>query len=174
MKLKHLAAALLLSAFFGILSAGGAFAAQRPVSSTELIENAAKFDGTSIVFEGEAVGDILYRGDNAWVNLMDANNSAMGVFLPAATAKKISFLGRYGVRGDTLRVSGIFHRACAEHGGDMDIHADNMQITEQGKRTPPTFPTSYPWLAVGAALTAAVLCTLAVRRLKLYNTSQRK
>jgi len=101
------------------------------VSSTEMIESASALDGTSVLYSGEVVGDVLYRGNYAWINVSDGSN-AIGVWVPAAEAKKIESTGRYRFTGDTVSVSGTFHRACTDHGGDMDIHADTVLVTEKG------------------------------------------
>lgn len=101
------------------------------VSSTELIEKAADWNGKTVHYCGEAVGDILYRGDYAWVNLSDGVNT-ISCFIPASEANKITLLGRYGAVGDTVELTGTFHRDCAEHGGDLDIHADALSVTVRG------------------------------------------
>lgn len=106
-------------------------AAAHTVSSTELIENAAKYDGQRVTYCGEAVGDILRRGSHAWVNLSDGANS-IGVYLPYSQVRKIQHLGKYRVTGDTVILTGTFHRACAEHGGDLDIHASDIRIVKPG------------------------------------------
>ncbi|MPM05964.1 hypothetical protein SDC9_52259 [bioreactor metagenome] len=102
------------------------------VSSTELIEEAAGWNGKTVRYCGEAVGDILYRGDYAWINLSDGANT-ISCFVPASEAKKITLLGRYGTVGDTVELTGTFHRDCPEHGGDLDIHADVLSVTARGR-----------------------------------------
>ena len=142
-------------------------AADKTVGTAELIDRAAAYDGQTISFEGEAVGDLLPRGDSVWVNVSDGSNSALGVFVPAAEAQKIHTLGRYGVTGDRLRITGVFHRACAAHGGDMDLHAVTLEVLPPGRAALPPLPRWLPPLAAISCLSAAVLCTaaaLAVRR----------
>ncbi|MEG1809562.1 MAG: hypothetical protein RR244_06910 [Oscillospiraceae bacterium] len=129
------------------------------VSSTELIENAKEYDGRTVTFCGEAVGDILPRGENAWVCVCDGNNSATGVYVRAELAKEIEHLGKYGVTGDSVRVVGVFNRACSEHGGDFDIHASSFEIIKSGQETPIVFS---PLLAVAAACAFAVAVALIV------------
>ncbi len=101
------------------------------VSSKELLENPGEYDGEEITFEGEAIGDIMVRGEFAWVNVRD-EHGAIGVFCPLELAEKIGYRGSYGFKGDTLSVRGEFHRACAEHGGDSDIHAEKILIVQEG------------------------------------------
>ena len=101
------------------------------VGSNDLIDRAKDYDGQTVVYEGEVVGDILYRGDYAWLAVSDGANT-IGCYVIKAQAEQLSFVGGYGKRGDTVRVQGVFHRACAEHGGDLDIHADTVSIITVG------------------------------------------
>ena len=48
-------------------------------------------------------------------------------------AKEIYFTGSYKTQGDKVEVAGIFHRACLEHGGDLDIHAQSLRKLENGR-----------------------------------------
>ena len=45
----------------------------------------------------------------------------------------ISFAGGYKYRGDWLQVRGVFNRACRQHGGDMDIHAQDIIKIRSGR-----------------------------------------
>jgi hypothetical protein len=103
----------------------------QPVSSTELINNARDLDGKTIAYEGEVIGDIMIRGGHAWVNLNDGNN-AIGIWIDKASAQEIKYCGNYKFKGDWLEVAGIFHRACLEHGGDLDIHAQYLRKIKSG------------------------------------------
>lgn len=167
---------LTLTIFAASFSALPAFAEERnpdaPVSLAELIDNARQYDNTVIQFQGEAIGDILYRGSDAWVNISDANNSAIGVYMSAEMAGEISVLGRYGTQGDTLLITGTFHRACSDHGGDMDIHADQVKILNRGKAVAPEIPNWLPYLAGGSAVCAILLCAFAFCRIRHYNTDK--
>jgi len=102
------------------------------LSSSELIQNAQKYDGKLITYSGEVIGDVMLRGEFAWVNINDGQN-ALGVWTRAALAEEIKFTGNYKSRGDRLEVTGIFHRACLEHGGDLDIHAQSLRKVEKGR-----------------------------------------
>jgi len=103
----------------------------KPIDSNTLINNAFKYDGKVVEFQGEAIGEIMKRGDFAWVNVHDGQN-AIGIFMRYEDAKKIKYLGRYRVKGDIVYVKGIFNRACKEHGGDLDIHAKQVEIVKRG------------------------------------------
>jgi len=131
---------LLLSAGSCPLSAAYA----QPVSSTELINSAKLYDGKTVVYAGEVIGDIMARGtpsasgitaargSYAWVNLNDGQN-AIGIWMPEALTKDIRLTGSYKSRGDWIEVTGVFHRACADHGGDLDIHALAIRKIQSGK-----------------------------------------
>ena len=139
------------------------------VSLSELIDEAKDYDGHVINFRGEAIGNILYRGSYAWVNVSDADNSAIGIWMSADDARKISFLGHYGMRGDTLFVTGTFNRACPDHGGDPDIHADTVTIINSGSKTDISLPSYLPYLTVISAVCAVILCAFAFSRIRHYN-----
>jgi hypothetical protein len=102
------------------------------ITSEELINNAVVYDGKEVVYEGEVVGDIMYRQDYAWANLNDGRN-AIGIWLNKNLAAAIVYKGNYKVHGDWLQIKGVFHRACSEHGGDLDIHAQVVRKTSAGR-----------------------------------------
>lgn len=108
-----------------------AFAGGMETTSSDLIDNAEEYDGQDVIYIGEVIGDILYRGDYVWINVSDGSN-AIGIWADADDIKQIGFVGRYTVHGDTIRITGVFNRACAEHGGDFDIHASKIEIVEKG------------------------------------------
>ncbi len=126
-----------------------AFESPNDPSSAELVEQPKKYDGTEITFEGEAIGERMVRGADAWIHLNDdaymyknveegaplgGYNSGMPVWLPADLAEKISTFGTYKHEGDIVKVTGVFNAACAQHGGDMDIHATALETSVPGPR----------------------------------------
>lgn len=139
-------------------------------SSTGLVEEPKKYDGTEVTFTGEAIGEAMVRGDYAWLHLNDdayylknveegaglgGYNTGMPVWLPAAEAHKATVFGNYKHEGDVVTVKGTFHAACAEHGGDMDIHATSLAVEIPGRLA--ADPVK-PWklvLAAGLAFLAA-------------------
>ena len=62
----------------------------QPLSSTELINNAKSYDGKTVVYEGEVIGDIMVRGAFAWINVNDGKN-AIGIWLEKDLSKDIFF-----------------------------------------------------------------------------------
>lgn len=102
------------------------------ISSTDLINNAKEYDGKVVGYQGEMIGDVMARGNFAWVNLNDGNN-AIGIWIEKNFTKEILYFGSYKEKGDVIEVTGIFHRACLEHGGDLDIHAQVIKILQRGR-----------------------------------------
>ena len=102
------------------------------LSSSELINKSKEYDGRLITYTGEVIGDVMLRGEFAWVNINDGDN-ALGVWMSATLAKEIKFVGNYKFRGDSLEITGIFHHACLEHGGDLDIHAQTLRKLGNGR-----------------------------------------
>lgn len=102
------------------------------ISSIELINNAKVYDGKTVIYEGEIIGDIMARGNYAWMNVNDGN-SAIGIWINTSLTKDIFYTGSYESKGDRVEVTGIFHRACPEHGGDLDIHAQGLRKIGSGK-----------------------------------------
>jgi len=137
------------------VNAPAAEAASVPFAT--LLECAASFDGAEVIFAGEAIGQAMERGAMAWVNLADSGG-AIGVWMGAEAAASIRTLGSYSFRGDELLVRGTFHRACGEHGGDMDIHAEAIDLVRPGERVAhPLDPTR---LAIAAALSLAAIAAM--------------
>ncbi len=158
-------ALLLIIAVVLVLVPAAALAEGTAVGSNDLIDHAKDYDGATIIYSGEVVGDILYRGDHAWLAVSDGNNT-IGVFVTAEQAKQISFVGGYGVRGDAIRIEGVFHRACAEHGGDLDIHADSVSVITLGGASPVAFSRPVVILAIALPLPAAALLFIVWKRRK--------
>jgi hypothetical protein len=125
---------ILIILFFGLVIFRPLSFAQG-VSSSELIKNAAQYDGKLITYTGEVIGDVMLRGESAWVNINDGEN-ALGVWMSARLAKEINFTGNYKSRGDSLEVVGVFHRACLQHGGDLDIHTQAFSKLSSGRMVP--------------------------------------
>lgn len=101
--------------------------------SVDLINNAKEYNGKVIIYKGEIVGEVMKRAGFAWANIHDGE-TAIGVWVSAELARKITFSGNFKYKGDIVEVSGVFHRACAEHGGDLDIHADSLRVVSNGYR----------------------------------------
>jgi len=128
--------------------------ASAQVSSVELIEKAAEFDGREVEFRGEAIGEPMRRGDHAWINVNDGAN-AVGIWADGGAAAAVRLYGSYRARGDAVLVRGVFHRSCPEHGGDFDIHASGITVIAPG--TAVDHPVRIPPLIAAVLLLAAAL-----------------
>lgn len=160
-----------LALTLGILMAlapGQAFASDVPgdagPSSSELVESPAEFDGDTIIFTGEVIGEMMTRGDMAWLHLNDdayrdrnveegaplgGYNSGMAVWIPLESTKGELTFGDHEHEGDVVRISGTFNAACPEHGGDMDIHASSLEVVTPGHRVDdPVSPAKVVWAIV--------------------------
>jgi hypothetical protein len=151
--------------------------------STALVEDAAAWDGHIVRFVGEAIGEAMRRGDRCWIHLNDdayglagprdevvraGANSGIGVWVTAEQAGAIACFGDYRRHGDLVEVAGVFHAACPQHGGDLDIHAATLRIICPGYPTAhPIQPSRMVAAAILAVLTLALLLAnvLADRRL---------
>ena len=98
-----------------------------------MIKNSRDYDGKTVVYAGEAIGDIMRRGSYVWLNVNDGKN-AIGVWAPAELSREIFLTGSYKTSGDIVEISGVFRRACPEHGGDLDIHALSLRKAADGRR----------------------------------------
>jgi hypothetical protein len=111
------------------------------LTSSELINNAKGYDGRIVVYKGEVIGDLMKRGDFAWANVNDGIN-AIGIWLPVSLSQEIIYTGSYKAKGDIIEVSGVFNRACSEHGGDLDIHAQTLRKIDSGRLIREKFNTA--------------------------------
>ena len=165
-------ALLLIIAALLLLAPAVALADGDAVSSNDLIDHAKDYDGKTIVYEGEALGDILYRGDYAWLAVSDGSNT-IGCYVSRADAEQISLVGGYGKKGDIVRIEGVFHRACAEHGGDLDIHASSVTVLAAGTLVQMPLSRLVATLAIALPLPAAGLLLLVWRRRAATNENGR-
>ena len=159
----------------GVLALGGCRAQGTPEpspnnpSSAGLVERPKSYDGTEVEFTGEVIGEVMVRGDYAWLHINDdpyylknveegaqlgGYNTGMPVWLAADLTEQIANYGDYKHEGDVVKVVGTFNAACAEHGGDMDIHARQLTIATVGHTVvDPIHPEKTLW-AVGLSLLA--------------------
>ncbi len=172
---------LLAAALSAMSSVAAAEAEGREVDSGVLLREWEEYDGEVVVFRGEAVGDVLWRGDYAWIMVNDdhyslnalheagelrGGNSGIGVWMPVAEAEKIGRLGRHGSVGDYLEVKGVFHADCGEHGGDFDIHADSIRVLAPGKAVRVS-PQPWKYLVLAASLLFALVTMIPLMRRRL-------
>lgn len=104
----------------------------QPISSAELISNTKQYDGKTVVYAGEVIGEIMIRGEYAWININDGK-AAIGIWIDKNLTRDLRYTGNYKSRGDRVEIVGVFHRACLKHGGDLDIHAQGLRKIETGR-----------------------------------------
>ena len=96
-----------------------------------LSENPGLYDLQEVEIVAEVL-DELSQKDGTWLNVYDETASIgvwadKGVRLP-----HIMHFGAYNVKGDILRVKGIFQASCDKHLGQMDIHAQEIAVISRG------------------------------------------
>jgi hypothetical protein len=101
------------------------------IKLNDLIEQSNSLDNTEVTVQGELIGEALERGEYAWLNINDTTN-ATGIWVKMSDIDQIQFYGDYKHSGDIVKVTGVFHRACPDHGGDVDIHCTNIEIIQTG------------------------------------------
>lgn len=133
------------------------------LTASELVSDVRVYDRQRVTLKGEVVGSLLPRGEFTWVNVGDGS-TAVGVWVPASLAARISVTGGYAARGDLVEVTGVFSAACPVHGGDADLHAEVLTVLERGVRRSPGV-SSWRWgTAAGLLLAAGVASWLVARR----------
>ena len=134
--------------------------AQTP-ASLELINNAKKYDGETVSYKGEVIGDVMIRGDHAWLHVNDGY-IAIGIWASKTMIQDIGYVGDYHKKGDIVEVSGTFHRSCLEHGGDLDIHASEIKKITSGSLV--IQPISRKKVYIGAYSLILVLLFYALKK----------
>ncbi|MFA6358420.1 MAG: DNA-binding protein [Candidatus Omnitrophota bacterium] len=134
------------------------------VSSSGLINDAKDYDGKTVSYSGEIIGDIMIRKDYAWINVNDGKN-AIGIWATKDLIKDLHYAGSYNAIGDSLEVTGIFHRSCLEHGGDLDIHAKTITKMKSGSIV--LHKLNYKLLKIAGGLSCALVLVWLLRMLLL-------
>lgn len=124
-------AILILILLFSILLPMPCAASDNITEINYVIEQSISLDNTEVTVQGEVIGEALERGEYVWINIYDTTN-AIGIWVKKSDTDQIQFYGDYKHRGDTVKITGVFHRACSEHGGDVDIHCTDIDIVETG------------------------------------------
>ncbi|MDD4028956.1 MAG: hypothetical protein PHI40_00590 [Caldisericia bacterium] len=111
----------------------------------ELITFPSLYDEKEILFHGEAIGQIMRRGEYCWLNVKDTDGNSLGCWMPVHFSEGIVHLGKYRIQGDLLLLKGIFHSAREDHGGETELEVNDIVLLEKGKRIPPE-EVSYPFV----------------------------
>ncbi|HZL04287.1 MAG TPA: hypothetical protein VFE45_02505 [Coriobacteriia bacterium] len=159
-------------ALAGCAAAGSTVGSPNSPTSGELVEEPKRYDGTTVAFQGEAIGEAMVRGEMAWIHVNDdayvlknieegaklgGYNSGMPVWLDATEAREITYFGDFRHKGDIVRVEGVFNAACVEHGGDVDIHATSLSVVSAGRAAADSVEPGKPLWAALLSLAAGAL-----------------
>lgn len=149
-----------------------------PVTSSELIECPALFDGEVVVYSGEAVGAVLLRSQHAWVHLNDdvygneigplsrhrtvgGGNSGMAVSVSRSAAEGVQ-VGNHRTHGTGIEVVGRFFKAYDGDGGAPAIAASDVRIIRPAEQF--THAMSGRRIVAAGILTPATLALLLLWR----------
>jgi hypothetical protein len=149
------------------------------VTSAELIECPAVYNGKQVRYAGEAVGAVLLRSDYAWLHLnddryasvigplsrhrtVDGGNSGMAVTVPRDEAIGV-YAGHSRLHGTRVAVVGTFLRSDPRDAGAPSIAASEVEITAEAESF--TVPVAPRRVFVAIALAAATLVLLVRLRL---------
>ncbi len=130
--IKYIRIFLLIMLLCGIVQTAYA-ASEIPQSISYLINNAKNFNGKEVVIRGEVVGTVMRRLNFGWINVYDGQ-IAIGFWCNEKMLTQIKYAGDYSHRGDIVSVTGILNQHCAQHAGDLDVHAISLVIKKQGTR----------------------------------------
>ena len=114
------------------------------ISSTQVILCPRGYDGLTVTFVGEVVGDVLPRPGGAWAQVnddayalevgplvghreLDGFNTGLAVWLPDGLHEQIEAPGRPGRRGDVILVRGTLFQADPDDGGGLTIRAEELE-----------------------------------------------
>ncbi len=125
-------------------------------------------DGSEVRFTGEVVGDVVNADPGyKWVNIMGTANNVIGVRMSDEQAVLIQNRGSYHATGTTLQITGTYHIACPEHQGELDVHASNVVLKDNGG------PVTH-LVSVQKLLIAVTLCVLAALLILIFLLLRRR
>lgn len=150
------------------------------VRSSEVMSCPDVFDpgdtgGPPVRYVGEVVGDVLERGDGAWVLMNDdgygletgplpahdryqGTNTGLSVWLPRRAVDPSQVTpGRPDRRGDVLLISGSIHRTDPADGGGLTLRAVTAEVVAPAREAPQPIHGRQAALAVLLALAAGAL-----------------
>lgn len=150
------------------------------VTSAQLYECPASYDGRVIRFEGEVVGAVLRRGARAWVQLNDdpygllsgplpehrtnlGGNSGLAVLVPTAAIAQELIAGGHDRQGAVLAVRGRFRVAHPLDAGGPAMLADTARVLRPARALQPSVWAPRQWAALAAALLTLGLLAAALR-----------
>lgn len=150
--------------------AAGAVPERGRATSGQVLECPAAFDGRTVSYVGEVVGDVLQRDGGSWLLVNDddyalrtgplgasgvpsGTNSGLSVWLPDPLDERVDTPGRAGVRGDVVLVTGEVLRADPADGGGLTLRAEDVEVVAEEV----VLDVPVHWRQVGAAAVLAVV-----------------
>lgn len=106
---------------------------QNSLSINELLKNYHDWDQRQVNLTGEVIGQPLFTQNLVCIHILDHEGNAIGIWMEKIYLSEIKSFGRYRVKGDTIRLEGIFHLLCPLHSGDTDIHANKITLIKEGE-----------------------------------------
>lgn len=130
----------------------------------EMVSAAAGLNGRYVSFAGEAVGGVIAAdGSNVWVNI-GGRDSLIGVYMTKEQASQIEYQGAYNVKGSEMEIKGTLNTSCAEHDGELDVHAAEVSVVSPGGEVEKALSTKKFALAAALLVAGACLYLLYYRR----------
>lgn len=149
------------------------------ITSSQVIDCPAAFDGRRASYTGEVIGDLLHRDGGAWVLVNDdayaltigplpghsvhrGTNSGLTVWLPGELADRITGLGQPNQRGDIIHVEGHVLRTDPDDGGGLTLRADRLEVLAPAQRV--NEPLHWPQAILAFTSLATAIALATVRR----------
>ena len=118
-------------------------------------------DGGVVRVQGEAVGDKLTAGDGGvWVNILGSSGASVGVHMSAEQAESVTRLGDYNNSGTVVIVTGVYSVACHDHQGELDLHAQSVEVVDAGGAIEHVVDVRHGVAAIAMCLAGACLLGL--------------
>lgn len=141
----------------GILPAGLSEDAASVVSIARLESADASYDNTLVSFRGEVVGEPVNSSSDQtkWVLVQSsgAKSNSIMVLMTNEQVSQIKNWGAYGIKGATVRVTGIYRVADPNNTGALDVTAYVVTVVDEGGPLEKE-PAKAGYMAVGLSLTA--------------------
>lgn len=150
----------------------------RPVVSSLMVQACpAAYDGVTVRYTGEVVGDLLMRDGGAWVLVNDdgyalqvgplpahgehvGSNTGLTVWLPNELQSAVTGLGRPNRRGDVLAIEGRIVRADPADGGGLTLRATDVEVLAPSTTIDEPLDEPQLWFAIAMTVVATGLWLL--------------
>lgn len=121
------------------------FPATGRITSAQVYRCPRAFDGLTVTYAGEVVGEVLERSGGAFAQVNDdayalevgplvghrelhGFNGGLSVWLPDGLHERIEEVGRPGRRGDVILIQGTLLRADPDDGGGVTLRAEELEV----------------------------------------------